>query len=132
MMKRTHLAIGLAITIPVILKSDFSVMSGCGLIGAIAPDWDYYIGLEHRTSTHSLVTLVLSTIPLYLYSHELGIIWGLCYLSHIIADCLTVMGVPFLHPFIKKKYGLKLFYTGGGEDYFIQLLAIYFSAINFI
>lgn len=132
MMKRTHLAVGIALTIPVILKTDLPVLSGIAIIGATAPDWDFYIGIKHRTLTHSLLALIITTLIIFTLNEGMGIIWGICYLSHLLLDSLTVMGVPFLYPFIKKRQGLRKFYTGHGEDYLTQLIAIYFAISNFI
>ena len=133
MMKRTHLAVGVAISVPIILKFNLPVVAGLGVIGAIAPDWDFYIGVKHRTLTHSLLALMITTIPIiYLFDNGVGVIWGICYFSHMVLDSLTVMGVPFLYPFIKDRQGIRKFRTGQGEDYFIQLMAIYLTTLNFI
>ena len=132
MMKRTHIAVGVAITAPIILNMNLPIVAGLGIIGAIAPDWDFYIGLEHRTLTHSLFALLVTTMPIYLFDSSLGFIWGVTYLSHILLDSLTVMGVPFLYPFIKERRRFMKFRTGDGEDYFIQLIAIYLTVMNFV
>ena len=55
----------------------------------------------------------------------MAILWFIAYALHIIADSFTKMGVPFLYPFIEKKYGLKLIYASGAEDLFVLLVAIY-------
>lgn len=132
MMKRTHIAVGVAIAVPIILKLDLPKLSALAIIATIVPDWDFYMGIEHRTLTHSLLALLVTTIPIYLFDSSLGFIWGLCYFSHILLDSMTIMGVPFLYPFIKKRRRIMKFKTGDGEDYFIQLMSIYFTIMNFI
>jgi inner membrane protein len=72
MMKRTHIAIGLATTIPLIIKYPLSVI---GVLGSVVPDWDYYLGLKHRTITHSLLLLTLSTIIVEIFNIPVGVIW---------------------------------------------------------
>ena len=83
------------------------VVSG---IAATIPDIDlkFRLIMKHRTWTHSLLLCGITVAIIMQYSKYLSIIWGIGYLSHLIADSLTVMGVPFLYPFIKKKYGLKI------------------------
>ncbi|MBD7912338.1 MULTISPECIES: metal-dependent hydrolase [Clostridium] len=128
MIKRTHLAIGLAATIPLIMKNPISVL---GVLGAIAPDWDKYLRLKHRTITHSLVALGVSTVGLYHVNKSVALVWGICYASHLLADALTIKGVPFFYPY-KKKYGLKLLKTGDVKEYVIQLLAIAILILRYI
>lgn len=126
------MAVGLAITAPVIIQFDLHPLSALAVIGSTAPDWDYYIGIQHRTFTHSLLAMVLSSSLIwYFINIEYALIWLLCYLSHLLIDSLTVMGVPFLYPFIKTRQGIRKFRTGEGEDYFIQLIAIYMLTLTF-
>lgn len=131
MLKRTHLAMGIATTITLITK-DNMLIAPVAIVGSIAPDWDIYIGIKHRTLTHSLVALVFTSYVLYTFNEQLGILWGINYLTHLLLDSLTKTGVPFLYPLKKKYYGFKLFKTGGAEDFFISLILIYiiFSVIR--
>lgn len=74
-----------------------------------APDLDLKIPfMKHRTWTHSLLVFILSTIALSFLGNNIYIVWAISYLAHLIADSFTSMGVPFLYPFIKEKYGLKI------------------------
>ena len=120
MMKRTHITIGLAATIPFIIQQPISIL---GIIGSVAPDWDIRIGLPHRTVTHSLIALVTSTLLISMFNTEVGNVWFVNYILHLIADSFTKMGVPFLYP-KKKRYGLKVWKTGGVEDYIIQIFVM--------
>lgn len=129
MMKRTHLAVGLAATIPLIVANPISVI---GLLGSTVPDWDYYIGLEHRGFTHSFLALGLSTWAIYVVDSRVALVWFINYLLHIMLDSLTVMGVPFLYPLIKQRCYLAKLKTRGGEDYFFQLMAIAFICFRYL
>ena len=64
-------------------------------------------------------------LPIGIFNIDMAILWFIAYALHIIADSFTKMGVPFLYPFIEKKYGLKLIYASGAEDLFVLLVAIY-------
>lgn len=123
MMKRTHVALGLAATIPMILSHPIGVL---GILGATAPDLDYMFGIKHRTYTHSLMALITSTLLLILINRWICLVWGISYGLHLVADSFTVMGVPFLYPWDKKKYGAKKIKTRSAEDWFIQMLAMMF------
>ncbi len=123
MMKRTHMAIGLAATIPLIVIEPISVI---GALGSTVPDWDYKLGIEHRTITHSLLFLGLTTGIVRILNLHTALVWFICYGLHLVADSFTKMGTPYLYPWNKKYYGLKKIKTRGGEDYFIQLMAIVF------
>ena len=123
MMKRTHVALGLAATLPIIRNNPTGLL---GILGATAPDLDYMFGVKHRTYTHSLIALVASTLPLILINRCIGLVWFISYGLHLVADSFTVMGVPFLYPWDKKKYGAKKIKTRSSEDWFIQMLAMMF------
>lgn len=125
MMKKTHVAIALAAAIPVVNYLSIPYISLLGVVGATAPDWDFRLGLKHRTITHSLLLLFLSSFLIAYFSINIAAVWFLSYLLHLIADSFTKMGVPFLYPLKKERYGFKLIKTGGAEDMFICLLAIF-------
>ena len=126
MMGRTHMAIGIAVALPVIKYLDLPYVYMTGsIIGSVAPDWDLYLGIKHRTITHSLLFLLISSVLVGVFNIDMAILWFIAYALHLIADSFTKMGVPFLFPFIKKKYGLKLIYASGAEDLFVLLVAIY-------
>lgn len=126
MMGRTHIAIGIAAALPVIKYLDLNYVSMAGtIIGSVAPDWDLYLGIKHRTITHSLLLLLISSVWVGVFNIDMAILWFIAYALHLIADSFTKMGVPFFYPFIKKKYGAKLIYASGAEDLFVLLVAIY-------
>ena len=125
MMKKTHATIAIAATIPTIAYLNIPPVSILGIIGAMAPDWDFILGLKHRTITHSLLLLFISSFLVSLFNVNISLIWFISYFLHLIADSFTKMGVPFLYPLIKDRYGLKLIKTGGAEDMFIFILALF-------
>lgn len=128
MMKRTHIAVGLAVTLPLIVKDPISAI---GTIGAIAPDFDIALGLKHRTVTHSFIAAGTTTLLIAPLNINVAIIWCINYLLHLLLDGATVTGVPLLYP-KKKRYGIKKIKTRGAEDYFIQILAIAFICLVYI
>ncbi len=130
MLKKAHMLVGVLVAAPVIKNT--GLISAIGLIGSTIPDIDSKIGLKHRTITHSVLALVVSTIFLYLVYPRVAMVWGISYLSHLILDVLTVTGAPLMYPFIKKKYGIKLDKTGGDIELFILLLLIYWAVFIII
>lgn len=125
MMKKTHTTIAIAVAIPTIAYLNIPPISILGIIGAMAPDWDFLLGLKHRTVTHSLLLLFISSFLISIYDVNISLIWFISYFLHLIADSFTKMGVPFLYPFVKKNYGFKLIRTGEAEDMFIFILALF-------
>ena len=127
MLKKTHVIAGILIAAPIIKHT--GLISVIGLLGSTAPDIDYRIGLEHRTITHSILVLAISTLFIYLIHPGAAAVWGLTYLSHLVLDSLTISGVPFMYPFNKKKFGLKLVKTGSDIELYILLSLISFIVI---
>lgn len=125
MTKKTHIAVGIALTLP--LLSVLPKYVFIGLIGSVTPDFDLYtLGLiKHRTLTHSLLALMTVTIIAMVFNFNIGMIFGYNYAIHLLLDSCTKTGVPLLYPFRKKYYGLKLIKTGEGADLFICLIAAY-------
>ena len=130
MMKKTHLSIGVAATIFLANTGLLGIFSFLGLFGSIAPDWDFKLHIKHRTLTHCLLTLFISSFLIYEIDRNFGIIWFSNYLLHLTFDSLTIRGVPWFYPFNKKRYGLKLFRTGGAFDFLFFLLAIFIIIIE--
>ena len=126
MMGRTHIAIGVAVALPVIKYLDLSYISSMAgaIVGSVAPDWDLYLGIKHRTITHSLLFLLTISVLIGIFNIDMAILWFIVYALHLIADSFTKMGVPFFYPFIKERYGAKLMYASGAEDLFIITIYI--------
>jgi inner membrane protein len=59
----------------------------------------------HRAITHSLLAWALLTfwVGVYFRGNMLMVAFGIGYLSHLIADALTVQGVPLLWPIFRRR-----------------------------
>ena len=128
MMKRTHVAVGLAVTLPLVVEAPITAL---GVIGSVAPDFDIALGLKHRTVTHSFIAAGVTTLLITPVNIKIAIVWAINYLLHLLLDGTTVSGVPLLYP-KKKRYGIKKIKTRGAEDYFIQILAIAFICLIYL
>ncbi|RXI70483.1 metal-dependent hydrolase [Clostridium tetani] len=131
MTRKTHIAVGVMATLPIVYttKNYYSIV---GLLGATAPDIDIILGIKHRTITHSIVMLCITSLPIFIFNFNIGLIWFLNYFIHLILDSFTKMGVPFLYPWITKYYGYKKIRTGSVEDLFLCLISIYIISYFFI
>jgi len=101
---------------------------------AILPDFDSFLGIKHRTWTHSLIGLVTTTILLS-FSYNLFLVALFSYLSHLFADMLTVSGIPLLYPMEKKFHLLPpqlRIKTSSIQELVILSIVSLISAITFI
>lgn len=126
MTRRTHIAVGIAATLPLMSCMPFYALIGC--IGATLPDIDIKLGIKHRTLTHSLMTLLSSTMLILMLNKYIALVFFINFTTHLILDSFTKMGVSLFYPFNKKYYGLKLIRTGRSEDLLLLLLTIYFMS----
>lgn len=78
------------------------------IIGAVLPDFDYLIGVTHRTIMHSLLFLVIIFLISYKINKKKGTSLLIGLLSHVLLDVLTTQGVMLLWP-IKTFYTYSLF-----------------------
>ena len=119
---KSHIAIATAVTLP------FNPMLiPVAAAGCTAPDWsewvlDFFgIRVEHRGTTHYLYIPILIIGFSFIFDYRDIIFWfGIGYLTHWIADSLTISGVP-LSQFDKHKihlFGGKL-RTGQATEYLI-------------
>lgn len=107
----------------------FLLFSLIAIFSTLIPDLDNSsigIFLKHRGIVHSLtfaVIIGLILIPLISLNNTLAFWLG--YVVHLIADGMTISGVPLLWP-IKKRFRLKLFKTGGITEHllFYGLIAL--------
>jgi len=100
------------------------------ILGATAPDWLEWIAkalkkpVQHRGPTHWLIAWLLVLIIALTLPGPLGLLvaafaWG--GLSHVLADSLTVSGVPF-SPLSERRFHLLggRLRTGGAGEYGIS------------
>lgn len=120
------------------LNVPFGLAILCLILGSLLPDIDhprstlgrYFFPIsavvKHRGFTHSFIGALLFSLPVLYFGLEYYFltIWG--YLTHLIADTLTPMGVPWFRPFFKKKYSLDLTKTGSTEEKLIALMFLMF------
>lgn len=115
---------------------------GAGLAGAVIPDICHggsKIGRKfpilskiiniifgHRTFTHSLIFLVLATLPLWIFLNSaiaIGFLIGVA--SHLILDAATHSGIELFYPWKEKIRFPITIRTGGIAEYFVfAVLAI--------
>lgn len=85
--------------------------------------------LPHRGPTHWLITAVLLTSAAYTAANWAGwpaVVWlafGAGYLSHLVADGLTIAGVPLLGPFTRRAFRFLprplALRTGGAAEFMV-------------
>ena len=82
------------------------IQAELGQVGLALSNWLHSFGVEHRGLTHyGLTTLVVIAssgwLGWWLGYPDVGLAFGLGYLSHVLADSLTLTGVPLLWPWHK-------------------------------
>ncbi|MEZ0393532.1 MAG: metal-dependent hydrolase [Desulfurococcaceae archaeon] len=120
MRRRAHEAMGFAVGFIVGSTTiDCLILGVFGALGALVPDLD--IGLMHRKLLHNLVmpTLVLTILYAFLLGRgplpsALGaaLSFYLGWVSHVLADALTVAGVSIAFPISRRRVAAKLFKSG--------------------
>jgi membrane-bound metal-dependent hydrolase YbcI (DUF457 family) len=131
MMGRTHTLIGIAALYAAHASGLHPLNSGVeigfaavgALIGSTLPDVDLRVGIPHRTYTHN----ILIPLGMFFINHS-QFVFGLAlaYLFHILADCLTVMGVPILYPLFAKRLVIRGPVHTGGISEWVATIAILF------
>lgn len=93
---KSHAAIATAIALPF----NPAALPLC-LLGSTAPDWLEWVlkamnkPVAHRTTTHFLIVPLIIIIISFFVDFKDWIFWfGVGYLSHWVADSLTITGVP--------------------------------------
>lgn len=128
---KSHTAIAVAVALP------FSPASlPLAILGATAPDWLEYVAkffglhVKHRQETHYLVIPILIIALSFLIDFRGMILWfGIGYLTHWIADSLTITGVP-IAPNARHKIHLLggKIKTGEPLEYIVAFGLLAFSA----
>jgi len=89
----------------------------------------FFLGVaifRHRTFSHSIVSLIMVTGAAYELHPGLTIPVMLGYLSHLLADSLTIQGIPWLWP-SPKRYRIGRIQTGSLSDHLIGLVALFLA-----
>jgi len=88
----------------------------CPVIGAVFPDIDMRIpGLEHRTITHWPVLYITGLILACLAGYLWLSLFCIGCLLHIFLDSFSLMGVPILTPFRRRK-GFRIMRVGSQAE----------------
>lgn len=124
MTKKTHIAVGVAVTLPLIIEVPIAFW---GLLASIVPDLSQ-IFIKRKSLTHSAIFLVLTTSLVAIINLNIAIVWCINYMLHIFLDCFTTEGVQFFYP-SKKIYGVRIIESKKKDDVFI---GIYAMAVIFI
>lgn len=107
---KTHRTIGVIAVIPIVVFLNINLLEAIlGVLGSTAPDWDLklrFLGIKHRTITHSFLALVISTYVISSVSNGIAVAWFINYFLHLILDSFTPRGVPFFYPMNNKRYKL--------------------------
>ena len=83
------------------------------ILGSTAPDWLEWVAkglghpVKHRTTTHIVLYWLMAMAFAYVVYDLNGILLAFAYggLTHVLADSLTIMGVPFT-PFSDRRFNL--------------------------
>lgn len=89
----------------------------------------YFLGVSifrHRTFSHSLLALVIVSGAAHEINPDLIVPVFLGYLSHLLADSLTIQGIPWLWP-SPKRYRIARIQTGSLSDHLIGLVALFLA-----
>jgi len=108
------LALGVGILgalLPDIDANESSIKHELGLAGSVISGGLRLLGVKHRGLTHTgLAAAVILVAGVLVGSRfgfaDVGLAFGLGYLSHLIADGLTLTGIPLLAPFYRKNIHL--------------------------
>jgi len=131
---KSHTAIAAAITLP------FNpALIPAAALGATAPDWlewivkFFGIRVEHRKETHYLIIPIIIIIISFFMDFRGIIFWfGIGYLTHWVADSLTITGVP-IAPYARYRIHLLggKIRTGDITEYIISFSLLLLSFIMF-
>lgn len=114
MTKKTHIAVGVAVTLPLIIEVPIAFW---GLLASIVPDLSQSF-IKRKSLTHSAIFLVLTTSLVAIINLNIAIVWCINYMLHIFLDCFTTEGVQFFYP-SKKIYGVRIIEGKKKDDIFI-------------
>lgn len=132
MMKKTHMMFGFFFFLICNFYFNFPIeLSVFAIIGSTFPDLD--IKFQHRKILHNLWVLgIIATLLLVNPWYPIGIlavvIFSLGFISHLVADSMTKMGISWLWPltFPHIEGGIT---TGSSKEYVFSIIILLFCFI---
>ena len=140
---QTHIAFGLffGMLFYYLLGFGFEFVLITGF-AAFIPDIDWVMqnkwgmGSVHRKLLHNIWVMVAIIIITYVLTTSLLLSFGIIigFLSHLIADSLTVQGISWLYPYgyKQKLYFSGHFVTGSDKEKIIQIILLIASGFMFV
>jgi len=128
MEKMTHIILAFLILLLFGFVLNFPIyMAVFAFIGALIPDMDIKPRKYHRKLFHNIWMLVILLFIGFstgiFFSREVGIIFSIGFLSHLIGDAATHNGIMPLWPIKKPKFNGPV-KTGGLGEYLIVLVLL--------
>lgn len=62
--------------------------------------------LSHRRFTHTVICCVIVSSIICIYEWDIGVSFAFGYMTHLLGDTLTPMGIMWFYPYSKKYYRL--------------------------
>jgi inner membrane protein len=128
MEKMTHLILAFLILLLFGFVLNFPIyMAVFAFVGVLIPDLDVKSRRYHRKLLHNIwvmiIFLFLGFSSGIFFSREVGIIFSIGFISHMIGDSLTHKGIMPLWPIKKPKFNGPI-KTGGLGEYLIVLVLL--------
>ncbi len=127
MEKMTHLILGFLVLLVFGFILNFPIyMAIFAFIGVLIPDLDTKFRKYHRKLFHNIWILIIFLFigfVLGVFNREIGIIFSIGFISHLIGDSLTHRGIMPLWPIKKPKFNGPV-KTGGLGEYLIVLVLL--------
>lgn len=128
MEKMTHIILAFLILLLFGFILNFPIyMAAFAFVGTLIPDLDIRLRKYHRKLFHNIwmltILLFIGFISGIFFSREVGIIFSIGFISHLIGDSLTHNGIMPLWPIKKPKFNGPI-KTGGLEEYLIVIVLL--------
>jgi inner membrane protein len=128
MEKMTHLIFAFLVLVLFGFMLNFPIyMSAFAFVGVLIPDLDMKPKKLHRKLFHNIwiliIFLFIGSASGIFFNREVGIVFSVGFISHLIADSLTHNGIMPLWPVKKPKFNGPI-RTGGLGEYLIVLVLL--------
>jgi len=137
MQKRTHLLFAVLLFLMLNNILEFPIyLSIFVIVGALIPDIDLFPRKYHRKICHNIWFLLICLMMGYQFlefNQTILIVFSIGFISHLISDSITPMGIMFLWPIKKPKIKGPI-RTGSILEYIIALFILLgiFSIMGFV